>query len=253
MIERSGAPGRAGSHRLRLAHVRSQESSKVAAPLPPGQAGGAACSSRRACALMQTGVRGYEAAAAAFRKATQLDPKLFEAWHDLGHRAGAAGALGAGGAGARPRAGSCSRARGATLVALAEALGRSGRHDEAADLLAKRLAVRAQGRRAAPAADPGAARGGRAQRRAGGGGAAARQRQPERPRLQRPGADLLPDGQAGAGRVGPAPRLRARPQEAREVWNNLGLVALARGRDREAFAAFDKAADLDAVPRWRRF
>ena len=30
-----------------------------------------------------------------------------------------------------------------------------------------------------------------------------------------------------------------------EIWNNLGLVALARGRDNEAFKAFDKAVSLD--------
>ncbi len=46
----------------------------------------------------------------------------------------------------------------------------------------------------------------------------------------------------------PSRRCGGRPSWIRsnaEVWNNLGLVALARGRDREAFAAFDKAADLD--------
>ena len=30
-----------------------------------------------------------------------------------------------------------------------------------------------------------------------------------------------------------------------EIWNNLGLVALARGHDHEAFTSFDKAASLD--------
>ena len=135
-----------------------------------------------------------------------------------------------------------------TLVALAEALCRTSRHPEAAEVLKKRLAATAKD--AKPDVElrilyVRALRDGGKTERA----------------LEEVEALLARDSRSARGfnalglvyyrmekpALAESALRRAAeldPKNA-EVWNNLGLVALARGRDREAFAAFDKAAILD--------
>jgi Flp pilus assembly protein TadD len=200
---------------------------------------------------MQLGPRGYEASLKAFREATRLDPKLFEAWHDLGivnarlvRWEAAAEALG--------RALSLQPRSRRTLVAYADALCRAGRHADAAELLGKRLTPADKQDGKADGEDlelrilyiQALRDGGKAQRA-----------------LEEVEVLLTRDSRSARGfsalgliyyRLEKYPLAESALRRAAEldprnaeVWNNLGLVALARGRDREAFAAFDKAADLD--------
>jgi Flp pilus assembly protein TadD len=220
---------------------RATGGAKVAAPLPPAKPE-ARVKFEEGLRQMQLGDKARPAAAAAFREATRLDPKLFEAWHDLGivnarmaRWEAAAEALG--------KALSLQPRSRRTLVALADALCRTGRHQEAAELLEKRLTADAdldmrllfvQALRD----------GGKTQRA-----------------LEEVEALLARDSRSARGfsALGLIYYRMDRPALAEtalrraaeldpknaEVWNNLGLVALARGRDREAFAAFDKAVALD--------
>ncbi len=238
--------------------TRATDPGKAAVkPLPPAKPE-ALVHFEEGLAQLQLGPRGYEASLAAFREATRLDPKLFEAWHDLGivnarlvRWEAAAEALGKALA-LQPR----SRR---TLMAYADALCRTGRHGDAAELLGKQLTgERPSGKANDREKDKQDSEevelrllyitalrdGGKAQRA-----------------LEEVEVLLTRDSRSARGfsalgliyyrlekqALAESALRRAAELDPRnaEVWNNLGLVALARGRDREAFAAFDKAADLD--------
>jgi Flp pilus assembly protein TadD len=223
--------------------TRGGETGKSAvAPLPPAKPE-ARVQFDEGLRLMQSGPRGYAAAVLAFREATRLDPKLYEAWHDLGIVNGrlvrwhaAAEALGKALA-LQPKA-------RRTLVAFADALCRTGRHADAAELLSKRLTPESDDLELRLLYIQALRDGGKGQRA-----------------LEEVEVLLTRDSRSARGfsalglvyyrlekhALAESALRRASeldPKNA-EVWNNLGLVALARGRDREAFAAFDKASDLD--------
>jgi Flp pilus assembly protein TadD len=219
---------------------------KGPAPLPPAKPE-ARVQFEEGLRQLQSGPRGYEAAATAFRKATKLDGKLFEAWHDLGivnarlSRWEAAAEALAKALTLQPR----SRP---TMVALADALCRSGRAQDAAEMLSKRLLPENKelsGDLELRLLYIQALRD---------GGLAARALEEVEQLLARDSHSARAFNALGLiyyrmdkhALAESALRRAAEldPKNA-QVWNNLGLVALARGRDREAFAAFDKAADLD--------
>jgi Flp pilus assembly protein TadD len=228
------------------ASTRAGDPGKAAAPLPPAKPE-ARLQFEEGLRQMQVGTRGYEAAAAAFRKATKEDPKLFEAWHDLGivnarlsRWEAAAEAL--------ARALTLQPRSRQTMVALADALCRSGRAPDAAEMLGKRLIPENQELSAdlelrllyiQALRD---------------GGMTARALEEVEKLLARDSHSAPAFNALGLiyYRMEKQPLAESALRRAAEldpksaqVWNNLGLVALARGRDREAFAAFDKAADLD--------
>ena len=195
--------------------------------------------------LMHRG-NALEGAAEQFTKAVRADQKLFEAWHDLGvirARQGqwdeAADALRA--------ALALQPASRRTLVALGEVLGRIGAWGDAAQIYGERLA-------ADPKDDDLRLRHIQALREAG--------KLPEA--LEAARALLAKDGKNAAAfnalglvyyRMNKLPlaesafrravELEPKAKATASVWNNIGLVALARGNDQEAFQAFEKASALD--------
>jgi tetratricopeptide (TPR) repeat protein len=188
----------------------------------------------------------FDAAAESFTKAVRADEKLFEAWHDLGV--------------ARARLGQWSEAVDAfraalalqpasrrTLVALGEVYGRTGDWEEAAKLYAERVA-------ADPKDDDLRLRQIQALREGGQTNEA----------LELARALVAKDGKsAGAfnalglvyyrmnklslaeSAFHRAAELEPKAKSTAAVWNNIGLVALAKGNDQEAFQAFEKATALD--------
>jgi tetratricopeptide (TPR) repeat protein len=187
-----------------------------------------------------------DGAADSFTRAVRADEKLFEAWHDLGvveaRRAHFTEALDALRAALALQPGSRR-----TLIALAEALGASGAWGDAAKLYAERL-------EADPKDDDLRLRQIQALREAG--------KTSEAVEVAR--ALLVRDGKSAAAfnalglvyyRMNKlslaesafrrAVELDPRGARTAAVWNNLGLVALGRGNDHEAFEDFEKAAALD--------
>lgn len=188
----------------------------------------------------------YDAAADSFTKAVRADEKLFEAWHDLGVARARLGDW--------PAAIDAFRAALAlqpasrrTLVALGEALERTGEWGEAEKLYAERLA-------ADPKDDDLRLRQIQALRE---GGKAAEALELARAFVAKDGKNTaafnalglvyyrlnkLPLAESAFHR---AIELDPKAKGAAAIWNNLGLVALAKGNDQEAFAAFEKASALD--------
>jgi tetratricopeptide (TPR) repeat protein len=203
--------------------------------------------------LLRAGPRNLEAAAEQFTKAVRADEKLFEAWHDLGvvkARLGrwseAIDALRAGLA--------LQPASRRTLIALGEALGRTGEWGEAAKLYQARLAADA-------ADDDLRLRLVQALREDGKNGEA----------LDVARALLAKNSKNGAAfnalglvyyKMGKlslaesafrrAVELDPKAKATAVVWNNIGLVALARADDQQAFEAFEKASALDGDHREAR-
>ena len=192
---------------------------------------------------LAAGAASYPAAAAAFAAATKSDPQLFEAWHDLGlveskqgRHDDAARSLG--------KALALQPASRPTVLALGEALTRSGRAGDAGDLYRTRVAAAPDDLELRLLLI-------QALREAG---------QLERA-LEEAGALLLRDSRnvrgfnalalvyhrQGKHALAEAALRRALEldPESADVWNNLGLVALARGHDKQAFEAWAKAAALD--------
>ncbi|HXU80941.1 MAG TPA: tetratricopeptide repeat protein [Polyangia bacterium] len=193
-----------------------------------------------------SGADALEAAAEQFTKAVKEDHKLFEAWHDLGVIRARQGQW--------PEALDAFRAALAlqpasrrTLVGLGEALGRTGEWEEAAKLYGERLA-------ADPKDDDLRLRHIQALRESGQTSEA----------LEAARALLTKDGKNAAAfnalglvyyRMNKLPLAESAFRRAVEldpkakataaVWNNIGLVALARGNDQEAFVAFEKASAID--------
>jgi tetratricopeptide (TPR) repeat protein len=196
--------------------------------------------------LMRGGPTKLEAAGEQFTKAVGADQQLFEAWHDLGVVRARQGQW--------PEAVDAFRAGYAlqpasrrTLVALAEALGRTGEWGEAQRFLSERLA-------ADPKDDDLQLRYVQALRE---GGKTSEAVETARALLAKDGKNAaafnalglvyyrmskLPLAESAFRR---AIELDPRSKATAVVWNNLGLVALARGNDQEAFADFEKAAALD--------
>jgi Flp pilus assembly protein TadD len=197
-----------------------------------------------------TGAGALEQAAEQFTKAVRADQKLFEAWHDLGTIRARQGQW--------PEAVDAFRAALAlqpvsrrTLVSLGEALGRTGEWAEVANLYGERLA-------ADPKDDDLRLRHIQALRESGKASEA----------LEAARALLAKDGKNAAAfnalglvyyRTNKLPlaesafrraiELEPKAKSSAAVWNNLGLVALARGNDQEAFQAFEKASALDGEHR----
>jgi Flp pilus assembly protein TadD len=187
-----------------------------------------------------------EAAADQFTKAVRADQKLFEAWHDLGVIRAKQGQW--------PEAVDAFRAALAlqpasrrTLVAFCEALGRIGEWEEADKLYGERLA-------ADPKDDDLRLRHIQALRESG---KIAEATEAARALLAKDGknaaafnalglvyyrANKLPLAESAFRR---AIELEPKAKSTAAVWNNLGLVALARGNDQDAFQAFEKASALD--------
>jgi tetratricopeptide (TPR) repeat protein len=193
-----------------------------------------------------SGADNLEAAAEQFTKAVRSDQKLFEAWHDLGVIRAKQGQW--------PEAIDAFRAALAlqpasrrTLVAFGEALGRTGEWEEVAKLYGERLAID-------PKDDDLRLRHIQALRESGKTNDA----------LEAARALLAKDGKNAAAfnalglvyyRMNKLPlaesafrraiELEPKAKSTAAVWNNVGLVALARGNDQDAFQAFEKASALD--------
>jgi tetratricopeptide (TPR) repeat protein len=196
--------------------------------------------------LMNGPPDGLPEARARFVAAVKVDAQLFEGWHDLGvvearlgHWAAAAEAL--------SKALALQPASRATVIALGEAWGRAGRWADAAALYGERLS-------------------------AGGEDADLRLRRVQALREAGKTAEALDEIRALLARDSKnatafnalglvyyrmdklalaesafrrAIELEPRARTTAAVWNNLGLVALGKGRDQEAFAAFAQAGELD--------
>jgi tetratricopeptide (TPR) repeat protein len=197
--------------------------------------------------LLKVGKKHHAEARAHLLKATQLDPKFFEAWHNLGWLDASRGNF-ARAAAAFRRALDIQPGSRDTALALAETWRRAGYSKKAAALYGERLA-----------AEP--------------GDMELRNRYIQ---VLRDGGDLdealkqtkIALGQAGENTTQTVlaynslgliyykmEKLELAETALRKaldldsqsafVWNNLGLVAFARGRDQEAFLNFQKASELD--------
>lgn len=197
--------------------------------------------------LLKLGKKQHSEARAKLLKATQLDPKFFEAWHNLGWLDASRGNF-ARAAAAFRRALEIQPGSRETALALAETWRRAGYSKKAAKLYGERLA-----------AEP--------------GDMELRNRYIQ---VLRDSGDLdeamtqtkIALGQSGENiaqtvlaynslgliyykmeklELAETALRKALALDGQSpfVWNNLGLVAFARGRDQEAFLNFQKASDLD--------
>jgi tetratricopeptide (TPR) repeat protein len=200
---------------------------------------------------------GGEKAIAAFSRAIKEDKNLFEAWHDrgivearLGRWESAAESL--------DRALELQPGSRATALALANVLLHAKRAGEAVALLERQLG--GTGEDANDAASDGDARAAdeelrlfyvQALREAGKTSRALEEVEKVLARAGRSGRAFNALGLVYYRMDKPAlaetalRRAAELDPKSAEVWNNLGLVALARGQDHEAFTAFDKAVALD--------
>lgn len=197
--------------------------------------------------LMRLGPKHHEAARAHLGRASELDPKFFEAWHNLGYLEASRGNLGKASA-AFERALEIQPGARPTILALGEVWRRQGQYKKAVKLFGDRLRSNPedmelrtwylQSLRQSGALDEALAE----------------------TRLL-----LVQGGEHGAqtvlaynslgliyhqmGKFELAEKALRKavdldPKSA-YVWTNLGLVAYARGRDQEAFLDFQKATSLD--------
>jgi superkiller protein 3 len=201
--------------------------------------------------LLGRGGKQLEAALAAFEKATDIDPKLYEAWHDKGVTHARLGrwdpAIEAFG-----RALDLNPSSRPTALALAEAYGRVGRGRDAETLLARWSAARPDDVELSLLRGQALRSGGKhAEALELLRGLLARDSRNGRVfaalglvyhAMGKPG--LAESSLRRAIDLAPAAG-KGKPREAAEAWNNLGLVLLDGGKDQEAFAAFEKASELD--------
>jgi tetratricopeptide (TPR) repeat protein len=205
---------------------------------------------------------GGEKAIAAFTRAIKADSHLFEAWHDrgivearLGRWASAADSL--------DRALELQPGSRATVFALANVLLRAHRAGEAVTLLERQLrGADANGDDAGEASSTGSADARaateelrlfyvQALREAGKTSRALEEVEKVLVQSGRSGRAFNALGLVYYRMEKPAlaetalRRAAELDPKSAEIWNNLGLVALARGHDHDAFAAFDKAVALD--------
>jgi tetratricopeptide (TPR) repeat protein len=196
--------------------------------------------------LMNGPPDGLPEARARFGAAVKADDKLFEGWHDLGvvearlgHWERAGEAFG--------KALALQPASRATVIALGEVWGRSGRWADAAALYGERLSAGGE--------DPDLRlRRVQALREAGKTGEALDEVRALLAKDSKNAAafnalglvyyrmDKLALAESAFRR---AIELDPKARTTAAVWNNLGLVALGKGRDQEAFAAFAQAGELD--------
>ena len=207
-------------------------------------------------AVMKLGRKHYKEARERFAAATQLDGKLFEAWHDLGVVDTALGSYDKAVADFE-KALDVQPASRKTVLAYGESLRRAHQPQKAAKVYAKWLA-------ADPSDAEMRARYGQVLREAG-----------DLDESLEQARQLLAQGGSGAGSASSSENLaqtviaynalgltyykmgkldlaetalrKASELDARSafVWNNMGLVAFDRGHDQEAFLDFQKASDLD--------
>jgi tetratricopeptide (TPR) repeat protein len=200
--------------------------------------------------LMKMGRKQFKEARQHLTRATQIDPKLFEAWHDLGVLEAAMGNYDRSIDGFR-KALDIQPGSRRTVLAFGEALRRAHQPKNAAKLYAKWLA-----------SDPNdadlRARYGQVLREAGDLEASL-----EQARIllgqggQTPeaiGKSVIAYNALGLTyyKMGKLDLAEAALRKAADldsksafVWNNLGLVAFDRGHDQEAFLHFQKASELD--------
>ena len=197
--------------------------------------------------LMKMGKRHYKEARKSFQKATQLDSRLFEAWHDLGVLETNLGNFDTAVDDFEHALGIQPGAR-KTLLAYGESLRRAHRPKKAASVYAKWLD-----------ADPNdfdmRARYGQVLREAG---ALDESLEQARLLLGTAGENVshtviaynalaLTYYKMGKYELAETALKKASDLDPKSafVWNNLGLVAFERGHDQEAFLDFQKASELD--------
>lgn len=219
----------------------------IAAAVLPDVANEARAEFATALLALRQGVASHAEARRHLQKATELEPRFFEAWHDLGWLDASRGNFGRAVTAFR-RALELQPASRPTALALGEALRRSGQFKKAAQLYGERLA-------AAPAdaelrncyiqalRDAGELPEALAQTRIALGQAGEDVKQTVRAYnslgLIYYKMDKLELAESALRKA------LALDGRSAFVWNNLGLVAFARGRDQEAFLNFQKATELD--------
>ena len=198
---------------------------------------------------MKMGRRHYKEALEPFTRATRIDPRLYEAWHDLGVLQTALGSFEAA-VDDFKRALDIQPGARKTVLAYGESLRRNHEQKKAAEVYARWLS-----------SDPGdfemRARYSQALREAGNDSLDAALEQ-ARLLLVSAGGNVshtviaynalaLTYYKMGKFELAEAALRKAAdldPQSA-FVWNNLGLAAFERGHDQEAFLDFQKASELD--------
>jgi tetratricopeptide (TPR) repeat protein len=252
-------PARAGRHAIVIALLvglsacssaanRAAPGAIAPAPLPKVKPDARAAFDEGVHAMNAPG-DGLNEARSRFRAAVKADDHLFEAWHNLGVVEARLGHWDAA-AEAFQRALVLQPASRPTVIALGEAWGRAGRWAEAADLYGRRLAAASAG-----ANDPDL-RLHRVQALRESGKTAEAQEE-LRALLAKDSKNAAAFNALGLvyyrmdklalaeSAFRRAIELEPRAKATAAVWNNLGLVALGKGRDQEAFAAFAQAAELD--------
>jgi superkiller protein 3 len=197
--------------------------------------------------LMRSGRKHYKEARKHLTRATQLDDKLFEGWHNLGVLEAAIGNHDAAIEAFR-KASDIQPASRKTVLAYGEALRRARRPKKAAKLYQQRL-------ESEPNDAEIRARYGQVLREAGDLEASLEQ---ARILLGQGGENIgktviaynslgLTYYKMGKLDLAETALRKAADLDAKSafVWNNLGLVAFERGHDQEAFLHFQKASELD--------
>jgi tetratricopeptide (TPR) repeat protein len=197
--------------------------------------------------IMKMGRKHYKDARPHLAKATQIDPKLFEAWHDLGVLEAALGNYDRSVEGFR-KALDIQPGSRATVLALGESLRRAHDPKKAAKVYAKWLD-------SDPADGDLRARYGQVLREAG---ELEESLEQARIMLGQGGENVektviaynalgLTYYKMGKLDLAETALRKAADLDSKSafVWNNLGLVAFDRGHDQEAFLNFQKASELD--------
>ncbi len=201
---------------------------------------------------MHAGRKHYKEALAAFQRATQLDGRLYEAWHDMGVMETALGNFDAA-VDDFKRALDIQPGARATVLAYGESLRRSKNGKKAGEVYARWLN-----------SDPNdfemRARYSQVLREAGEAGSSTLDESLEQARLllTEAGGDVshtviaynalaLTYYKMGKFELAETALHKAADLDPKSafVWNNLGLVAFERGHDQEAFLDFQKASELD--------
>ncbi|MEP6654700.1 MAG: tetratricopeptide repeat protein, partial [Myxococcales bacterium] len=182
-----------------------------------------------------------------FRKATELDPMFFEAWHDLGWLDASRGNF-ARAATSFSKALEIQPGSRETALALAESWRRAGSFKKAAKLYGERLAaqpgdVELRNRYIQVLRDAGELEEAMIQTKIALGQAGESVAQTVLA-YNSLGLIYYKMNKLELAETALRKALGLDGQSA-FVWNNLGLVAFARGRDQEAFLNFQKASDLD--------
>ncbi|MES1205689.1 MAG: tetratricopeptide repeat protein [Pseudomonadota bacterium] len=197
--------------------------------------------------LLKLGKKQQSEARARLVKATQIDPRFFEAWHDLGWLDASRGNF-AKAAAAFRRALDIQPASRETALALAETWRRAGYSKKAAKLYGERLAaepadMELRNRYIQVLRDGGDLQEALAQTKIALGQAGENVAQTV---LAYNSLGLIYYKMEKLDLAETALRKALALDGASPfIWNNLGLVAFARGRDQEAFLNFQKASELD--------